>query len=174
MAIYHNILKTYYYDIVQREPAIKELYDKRDIHNFTIYVHAIKSASRGAGANDLGEMAALLEEAGKQGDWDTIRQQFPSFMEDFHNMVENVGYYVKKYLISEKKEAQESREAFPEEIVERLKKASEDMDYMQVEELLKELNAYSYRAELEEKLQNMEAYCSSFEYDKLDNIIAGL
>ena len=174
VAIYHNILKTYYYDIVQREPAIKELYDKRDIHNFTIYVHAIKSASRGAGANDLGEMAALLEEAGKQGDWDTIRQQFPSFMEDFHNMVENVGYYVRKYLISEKKEAQESREAFPEEIVERLKKASEDMDYMQVEELLKELNAYSYRAELEEKLQNMEAYCSSFEYDKLDNIIAGL
>jgi len=65
--MYHSILKTYYGDIAQRAPELEKLYEARDVKNFTIYVHAIKSASREVGADALGEMAFQLEKDGKAG-----------------------------------------------------------------------------------------------------------
>ena len=166
VAIYHDILRTYYFDIRQREPILTQLYEKKDIHTFTIYVHAIKSASRGAGANELGEMAYQLEIAGKNGDWKEIDERFPAFMEALHKMVENVGVYARKYLIVEKKNAQSGLlEDFDASILEKIRRACDEMDYLTAEDLLRELDQKSYRADLEEKLQAMLEACSTFEYE---------
>lgn len=173
--IYHNILKTYYHDIEAREPELEALYAKRDIRNFTIYVHAIKSASRGAGANDLGEMAFQLETAGKEGDWDTIDRVYPEFREALHNVVVNVGKYVGKYLVHAKKEDTDVRlEAFPQDVMDAVKAACEEMDYLTAEELLKKLDQHKYTDALEARLQAMISCCAAFEYDKLEQILRDL
>lgn len=173
--IYHNILKTYYYDIKAREPELEELYKQRDIRNFTIYVHAIKSASRGAGANELGETAYHLENAGKEGDWETIDRVYPYFREALHKVVVNVGKYVDKYLIHARKEDTAAKlNAFPQDVLDSIKAACEDMDYLAVEDMLKTLDQNTYAEPLEQTLQTLISCCAGFEYDKLEEIIKGL
>ena len=173
--IYHDILKTYYYDILQREPRLKELYRNEDMENFIIDVHAIKSASCGAGANDLGEMAMELETAGKRNDWAAIRRNFPEFAAELHRMVENVGAYVRKYLLEEKTPADgEPLETFPREYVERLKEACLEMDYLTAERILDQMNQQTYTIELEEILLEMIQCCSVFDYDRLEELVEGL
>lgn len=173
--IYHNILRTYYFDIREREPELEKLYEDRDIKNFTIYVHAIKSASRGAGANELGEMALELEEAGKAGDWDVIDRVYPAFREELKRVRKSVGKYVEKYLIQVRKEDSAERlEAFPQEIMDRLRAACDEMDYMEAEALLHTLDEHKYVEPLEAKLQTMLACCAGFEYDKLEEILKAL
>ena len=173
--IYHDILRTYNLDIKNREPVLQELYDKRNLHDFTIYVHAIKSASRGAGANELGEMAYQLETAGKNQDWDTIDKIFPDFMNDLHNMVINVGKYARKYLFEEKIAATgDSFDHFDPEMIARIRGACEDMDYLAAENLLHQMSKQHYTQELEEVLQEMIEACSAFDYEKLEDMLKTL
>lgn len=173
--IYHNILKTYYFDIKAREPELEDLYRARDIKNFTIYVHAIKSASRGAGADELGELAFQLENAGNRGDWRTIDENYPAFRDELRTVIVNVGRYVEKYLVQNRKaESVERLDAFPEEVTARIKAACEDMDYLAVEDMLRELDKHKYADALETKLQTMLSCCAGFEYDKLEALVAEL
>ena len=53
---------------------IAEYYVSEDYENYTVKVHALKSAARIIGADRLSELSLKLEEAGKSGDIDFIRQ----------------------------------------------------------------------------------------------------
>ncbi len=174
LKIYHNILKTYYYDIQQRGPELDRLYESRDLKNFTISVHAVKGASRGAGANELGEAAFRLEKAGRAEDMETITKLYPDFRRQLSAMTENVGKYVENYLLPDNKEKAELLEEFPEDIVSSLKAACADMDYLTAEELLKKLDRFNYPEETAAKLRELLSCCSAFEYDKLEEMIQSL
>ena len=169
--IYHNILKTYYFDILEREPKLRKIYEDRDIRNFTIYVHALKSASRGAGANELADMAYELETAGRNNDWTRIRAQFEGFMDELHRMVENVGKYARRYLLEEDAEEREKADRFDEVTVSEMKAACDEMDYLRVEELIQRLREKEYPEPQENLLKCMQRACEAFSYEELEKLI---
>ncbi|MCR5135879.1 MAG: response regulator [Oscillospiraceae bacterium] len=172
--IYHNILKTYYDDILEKENLLPTLYEHQDLENFTIQVHALKSASRGVGANDLGEEAYQLELAGKAGDWEKIRAQFPQFTADLKQMVENVGKYVDKYLRQAERTDAEHADEMDSGVIAQIKTACEQMDYLHAEELLESLREKNYPEELEQKLDKMLECCRNFDYDSLEEMVRQL
>ena len=172
--IYHNILKTYYSDIREKEETLSGLFEKRDTENFTIQVHALKSASRSVGAYDLGEDAYTLEMAGKAGDWKTIEERFPALQTALHRMVEDVGRYVKKYLTAEPENNGEFCESFDAELVSELKAACEQMDYLHAEDVLKQLRENRYPEELDNKLGEMCDCCGNFDYSRLETLVNAL
>ena len=174
IAIYHNILKTYYSDIREKEETLAALFEKRDTENFTIQVHALKSASRSVGAYDLGEDAYALEMAGKAGDWITIEDRFPSLKTALHQMVEDVGRYVKKYLTPKTETMGEFCESFDAALVAELKSACEQMDYLHAEEILDTLGEKQYPEELESRLDEMRTCCGNFEYSRLETLVNAL
>ncbi len=53
---------------------IQELYFNENLEDYTVKVHALKSSARLIGAKELSEEARKLEEAGKQGDLDYIKE----------------------------------------------------------------------------------------------------
>ena len=59
----------------KKADEIEEYWAKKDIKNTTIKVHALKSASRSIGANELGEAAARLEKAGRDGDSEILDKE---------------------------------------------------------------------------------------------------
>ena len=61
----------------QREEQEKKLEEARDFRQFTVIVHALKGEARGIGADALGEMFAVLEQAGKEEDQERIREMLP-------------------------------------------------------------------------------------------------
>ena len=172
--IYHNILKTYYSDIREKEETLPGLFEKRDTENFTIQVHALKSASRSVGAYDLGEDAYTLEMAGKAGDWKTIEERFPALQTALHRMVEDVGRYVKKYLTAESDNSGEFCESFDAECIKELKSACEQMDYLHAEGVLKQLRENRYPEELDSKLNEMCECCGNFDYSRLETLVNAL
>ena len=172
VSIYHSILKTYYADLCQKESELQRLYDARDGEGLTICVHALKSASRGAGANELADLAYDMEKAGHSDDWLFIEEHFPQLMEEVRRMTGNVGTYVRKYLSDAPAKEAEQSETFDPEIMTQIREASSDMDYMKVEELLKELSQRVYPPRQMDLLRQMTDACSSYDYEKLDQLIS--
>jgi len=173
--MYHSILKTYYGDIAQRAPELEKLYEARDVKNFTIYVHAIKSASREVGADALGEMAFQLEKDGKAGDWIAIDEHYGPFTEALQKMIRNTGHYVKTYLEEDAPvQDGESLDGFSQEDVEHLKEACDEMDYLQAEMVLQSMRQHRYPGNVEKTLDAMIRYCEDYEYEKLEHLIGEL
>ena len=55
-----KIVKMFYDSLDDRIPEINDLYSRRDIENYVIKVHALKTGFRTVGALDLGEEAQAL------------------------------------------------------------------------------------------------------------------
>ena len=174
VSVYHDILKTYYVDISGREGELAGYFDRQDIDNFTICVHAIKGASRGVGASRLADLAQELEMDGQHRNWDGIKMKYYVFHDELLLVAENVGRYVEKYLIQTKSHSAPKENGFPKETINQLVSACEDMDYMTVEDILLELNEKRYPPELEKQLEIMLELCRGFEYDKLEEMILSL
>ena len=126
------------------------------------------------GAFDLGEEAYQLELAGKAGDRATLKTLYPPFAEALHQMIARVGDYVEKYLQSDKASEGEIAEAFDPELVEKLRAACEQMDYMAAEDILNELRKRRYPEALEQKLDKLADCCRTFDYDLLDALVLKL
>jgi HPt (histidine-containing phosphotransfer) domain-containing protein len=52
-----------------------------ELKEYTVAVHALKGICASIGADGLASEAALLEEAGRAGDRDAIREKLPAFCE---------------------------------------------------------------------------------------------
>jgi signal transduction histidine kinase/CheY-like chemotaxis protein/HPt (histidine-containing phosphotransfer) domain-containing protein len=66
--LYAKVFREFSDTVGYRSERIEKLLSAGDIHNFTIEVHALKSAARMIGAMSLSEHAKTLEECGKNGE----------------------------------------------------------------------------------------------------------
>lgn len=78
--------------ISDRKAEIEEMYRAGKINDYTIKVHALKSSARIIGAVSFGEEAQQLENAGKSGDINYIREHREAFMEEFMAFREPLKY----------------------------------------------------------------------------------
>lgn len=67
------------------------LYGKQDWKNYTIKVHALKSAMKSIGALPLSEKAKALENAGKKGDIDYIKNNHDAMIEEYQSVMEEIA-----------------------------------------------------------------------------------
>ena len=80
LATYYKALSGFVEKIPDCLDRFKLYQDLRDVEEFTILVHSIKSTSRIIGANQLSRLAELLENAGKSKDEDLISENTPLFI----------------------------------------------------------------------------------------------
>ncbi len=70
--LFMTILEDYYRAIPKKLRLIQTYKDNEEWHNYTVEVHALKSASKQIGADELSDRAAALETAGNTGEIDMI------------------------------------------------------------------------------------------------------
>lgn len=70
--LYREILYDYYMAIDDKCQKIKQFIEEKNIKEYTVQVHAVKSSSRMIGAIELAKEAEALEMCGHSGDWDGI------------------------------------------------------------------------------------------------------
>jgi len=174
--VYLDILATYSEDLKNRIKEVESLYAARDIKNFTIVVHALKSASRSIGAAALGEAAYSLEKHGKAEEWDAIEQEYPAFLTSLREMNCQVDRYLDGKCPQKEAPAEEKEllPGFSAETVKRLKAACADMDYMQAEDILHEMDGFRYPEAQTETLCSMLKACEGFDYDRLEALVTEL
>lgn len=66
---------------------LEKLLEDRNIEDFTVRVHAVKSSARIMGDEALSKKARALEEMGNQNDVDGIRASFDDFLSDYETLV---------------------------------------------------------------------------------------
>jgi len=65
-----------------------------DISSFTLYAHALKSASANVGALEISERAKTLEEAGKSRDTGFINANTDGFLADLEALIEDINLII--------------------------------------------------------------------------------
>jgi signal transduction histidine kinase/CheY-like chemotaxis protein/HPt (histidine-containing phosphotransfer) domain-containing protein len=129
--VYISVLDMFCESIDEKKAEIEEAYSAGNIKDYTIKVHALKSSARIIGAAAFGEEAQQLEDAGKAGDIDYIRENHEAFLEEFVAFREPI----KKSLDLINTDSGEDNtprrtadEADMEMFYERMRFAAEDMD----------------------------------------------
>ena len=137
-----SIVEEYYKAGIGNYEGIKEAYDKEDVKDFTIRVHALKSSSRQIGALELGDRAEALEKAGKNEDIDFIKANTDELLDKYKELIDSLSHVFPESeddadlpLISD-----EDLKA----LLEKLKTACDDFDMDAMDEIGKEIKEHSW------------------------------
>lgn len=81
--ILESVVRDFYISIESKAAEIKAFLDDKDIRNYTVYVHALKSSARLIGALELSAMAAELEEFGNNENYEVLVEKTPLLLEKY-------------------------------------------------------------------------------------------
>lgn len=85
-SLFMTILSDYFHAIPKKLRLIRSHLENKDWRNYTVEVHALKSASKQVGADELSARAAALEIAGNANDIDTILRDTDEALEMYEHL----------------------------------------------------------------------------------------
>lgn len=88
---YMEMLQTFSSQGAEKKAEIVSLYEAENWTDYAIKVHALKSTSLTIGAERLSNQAKALEQAGKNGDVEYIRQNHPSLLRSYEEVCESIA-----------------------------------------------------------------------------------
>ncbi len=86
--VYVDVLHTFAVDAKIKE--LDAFFEGRDLKNYRILVHGIKSASLSVGFTQLSEQARALENAAKEEDWGFIGEHHPALVAEYQRAVDAI------------------------------------------------------------------------------------
>jgi len=139
-------LKVFYKDGISRIEKIKQCLETEDYPLYTIYVHALKSASANVGAMEISKLAEALEMAGKHNDLEFIKSNTEQFLAK-----------LKLYLDSISTSLEEEQENKPlnTEVLINLKQALTNMTSEDIAVIDESINELQGVAQVDSILQNV-------------------
>jgi signal transduction histidine kinase/CheY-like chemotaxis protein/HPt (histidine-containing phosphotransfer) domain-containing protein len=163
---YLSILSIFCHDAMERTSQIKRAAEKGNLILYTTMVHALKSAARSIGAMDFADMAAALEDAGKNKNIDLVHEKTDEFLETLRILTENISAALSAEA-AEAAEANDSGEtSYADLHLEVLKEALITMDTEQVNKLLTGYTAMPLETKIKEFIGELEELVLLFDYDK--------
>lgn len=171
-----TIARTFVNSIEEKADLIQEYFLQGECKNYTIQVHALKSAARITGAIELSELAAELEAdvnklqtfIGNEKKTEKMLELYRSYI-DLLSPVNNYGQKAE----SEKQELSKEKLS---EIIKSLLEGCEAFDLAKVEEEFALLQKSKLPENLAEKMPELEKAVENIEFDEinqlLENIIA--
>ena len=139
---YLPLLKIFYESIDETEQAIEGFYAERNIKDYTIKVHALKSSARIIGAQEFGEEAQLLENAGKAENREYIRAHHEGFIETYRGFKAQLAAVFANEQTAAEDEKPEADAVLMESVYEEMREAAEEMDCDRLEEIFIEMEDY--------------------------------
>ena len=145
------------------------LQDEKDLKNYTIKIHALKSSARIIGAGELSKLSEALEDAGKRDDLAFINDN----MERFMFMYQSFKVLLSK--LADDDTQNDDREEIPadelSDAYNALKDVVPQMDYDSVELIISHLKEYKLPKEDAEKLAGLEKMLRNFDWDGMEALI---
>lgn len=92
--MYDETLKDFLEVSEERMPKIKEYVKNKDMENYAIQVHAIKSDSKYLGFSELAEMALEHQLKSENNDIDYIADHYDKLIKEFNRILSVVNKYL--------------------------------------------------------------------------------
>ncbi|GHU28320.1 hypothetical protein FACS1894164_20680 [Spirochaetia bacterium] len=161
VSTYKDLLSVFYRDAGERVEQIEDYEKRGDIRNYTIVVHALKSALQNIGGMELGVMAAQLEAAGKAGNREVISKKTGEFVEVLEQVRSEIGER-----LGLTQGGGEKKGGLSDLKLEELRAALVEMDTESITTQLMEYKKANIAGAAWEFIQKIEQYVLLFEYEK--------
>ena len=168
--LFMSVLKEYYKVLEKKADIIEAHYNNEDWKNYTIEVHALKSASRQIGANELADRAMALEKAGNELDLDYIHANHEWTVNKYRSYLPILMPYCKEEEIpeAEKVEADPSR---IRELLTDMRAAMDDLDMDKMEEICNNLHGFAFPQEQQDIFDLLKEASESLDIDTCEEAI---
>ncbi|MDR1702634.1 MAG: response regulator, partial [Sporomusaceae bacterium] len=91
---YLKILGIFSKNVLEKTEQIETALQEEDLHHYTIYVHALKSAAATIGAAKLAAAAQELEQAGQKKDFEFIKAHNGAFLAELAILFKNIEPFI--------------------------------------------------------------------------------
>ena len=168
---YLPLLRIFYDSIDEMEHAIEGFYADRNLKDYTIKVHALKSSARIIGAKDFGEEAQLLENAGKAGNMDYIRAHHEKFIETYRGFKAPLAAVFAAAQLMDDTDKPEADMELMASVYEEMQAAAEDMDCDRLEDILTEMDEYRIPAADAELYKKIRQAVEHYDYETILSLL---
>ncbi len=165
---YLSALKRYYQNYEDNREKLEKLWADRDMENYTIQVHALKSNSRMVGTNDLADAFEALEAAAGEGNASFIDENFVMTIEKYSQFAELIKPIVEADI---EKPAGEISGEEARELSKELLDTIDEYDDEKSLELAKKLCGYPFRLRQREQMNEAVKLITEFRYDDAADIV---
>ena len=97
--VYRELLATFYDSDSMSEA--QQYYDARDLENYRITVHGLKSSARYIGADTLSDKAKELEDYSKRSDWESIDREHGFIIPLYRRVADSIKSYLEQGGVAE-------------------------------------------------------------------------
>lgn len=155
------------YKLIDEKSGLVESYlNDRDIKNYTIQVHALKTTCRMIGATELGEKFFTLETFGKENQTELIQTLTPSVLQDFRNLKATLAPFVPTN--THDKQAYDKNRVSA--LLHQLITAMENFDLSTSEEAIHALLSYEYSPQLLAQIETLDRYITNLDYEEAKDL----
>ena len=165
---YVSALFRFYKNYENNCEKIRSFFEKKDLENITVLVHAMKSNCRMVGATELSTEFEALEYAGREGKLDVIEADTEKVLSRYSAFVKLLEP-ISRAEITIPADELTKEEAL--QVLEKLLAALDDFDDELSMSLVKKLSGYPFRPGPKEKLQKAQDNIEKFLYDEAAEII---
>lgn len=179
---YISLVREFAEDADLRAAAIKKAYDTKDLKDYQIRVHALKSASKTIGADTLSDMAFEQEMAAQAGRMKNIDEGVDRLIRTYFDLADSIRTAIgsKKddkgmLLLPAKIVGVEETEIAPEELKRRFSEIAirlKTSEMIEAEKMIKELYVYKYRGvSLKEELSELRQAVSEYDTERASKLM---
>jgi CheY-like chemotaxis protein len=166
---YLAILRSYADSVPEFLDTLRDV-TPENLKTYAITVHGIKGASYQICAEEAGRQAEALEAAAKAGNWETIKNTNGIFIGNLEILLANI----RDLLAHAEKKEDKPRRPVPEPgLFALLLAACKEYDITQMEEVLTELERYSYESG-DELVAWLRRQFDNFDYEKIQERLEDL
>ena len=140
---------------------IQRFYDEKDIENYTLLVHSLKSNARMVGCMDLGALAEKLQYASQDNDMDTVDE----FTDILLSMYKDKVAEIKEFLDNQEEDTGMSKESVVK-ILDELSGVLEDYEYNESMLLFNKLSDYNFKISEKSLYNGIKEEIEEFQYDE--------
>jgi signal transduction histidine kinase/CheY-like chemotaxis protein len=149
---------------------LKNCYGKQDYENYIIQAHGVKGAMLSIGANELGEMARIHEDAGKEENYKLIDLTIFEFLKKYYELIEAIEEFLSKQQGKSFAKTKLNDNEYQQEL-KNIKKYLEEFDSFSAEERIDELLLTELSVVEREKLNEIKSETSKLEYESALNLL---
>ena len=152
--LFWTILKDYYRVIQKKIELIERYEEAEEWKDYTIEVHALKSASRQIGALELSKKAELMEKAGNEKNSSLIHQCTPELLEQYRKYQKILAPY-----FEQEKKGEGEKKIISSDILkslfQMLREALDALDLDKMEAVMTKMEEYQYTEEQQQMYQQL-------------------
>lgn len=172
---YLNLLRVIYNDSFSQASRIRSYVETDNIESYKIAVHAMKSVSASAGADNLSLICKEHEDAAKKNDVKYIRDNvelllsaYDSFLQQIESLLQRESEMMRRGFSTPRADVDESN---IKDIAQKLYDALEDYNIDDAEQFITELSHVNLSLDREKAVENAKDILMLFKYDEAAVII---